>query len=302
MENSKNQRLKDNPSKKIGLALGGGGAKGLAHIGVIRALEKAEIPIDFIAGTSMGAIVGGWYALTGNVCLLDRLAEWLQQRGFFSNEFLKKKKKKIVPQNEVVRELLEIGFRNKKFSDCHIPFAAIATDVASGEEVVLKEGSLVQAISASIALPIAFQPVKIGERLLMDGGLANPVPADIVKQMGADVVIAVDVSSRWLSLPSEDAEDLEKMKDFYSLIPNLFAAMEYQVSRHVLAGNADIVLKPPVRTYSWTDFDEAPGIIASGRLEAENNLKLIRSKTGYRQPRKLTPLEKFFGWLANNKN
>ncbi|MDD2731453.1 MAG: patatin-like phospholipase family protein, partial [Candidatus Portnoybacteria bacterium] len=118
MENSKNQRLKDNPSKKIGLALGGGGAKGLAHIGVIRALEKAEIPIDFIAGTSMGAIVGGWYALTGNVCLLDRLAEWLQQRGFFSNEFLKKKKKKIVPQNEVVRELLEIGFRNKKFSDC----------------------------------------------------------------------------------------------------------------------------------------------------------------------------------------
>ncbi len=285
------------PRKKIGLALGGGGAKGLAHIGVIRALEKAEIPIDFIAGTSMGAIVGGWYALTGNIYFLDKLVDWFQHRGFFSNELVKKTKKKVVPQNSAVKELLELGFRNKSFVDCRIPFAAVATDVTDGEEVVFKEGALIQAIEASIALPVAFQPVKIGSRLLMDGGLSNPVPADVVKQMGADIVIAVDVSSRWLSLPSEDAEDLRKLKDFYSLIPNLFAAVEYQIARHVLAENADIVLKPPVQTYSWTDFDAAPGIVASGRLEVEKNLKVIRKKTGCHKPKKGTPLEKFFEWL-----
>ncbi len=297
MKDEKDLIKNEKPRKKVGLALGGGGAKGLAHIGVIQVLEKAEIPIDFIAGTSMGAIVGGWYALTGNIHFLKKLAEWFRNHGFFSNEVLKRTKKQIVPQNSVVEELLQIGFRDKTFNDCKIPFAAVATKVANGDEVVLKEGLLRQAIEASIALPVIFQPVKKDGELLMDGGFCNPVPADVVKQMGADIVIAVDVSSRWITLPTDDAENLRKIKDLYSLVPKLFSAVEYQIAKHVLAENADIVLKPPVLIYSWADFDEALALIESGRLEAENNLKTIREKTGYYKNQQLTPLEKFFEWF-----
>ncbi|MEK7160549.1 MAG: patatin-like phospholipase family protein [Patescibacteria group bacterium] len=262
--------------KKIGLVLGGGSAKGLAHIGVIKAFEAAGLPIDFIAGTSMGALVGGWYAATRNIQFLE-------------NIFLKVKQEdlaKIIGGPDVdssklfkadnLSRLLKGVLGNKAVERCDIPFSAVATDAATGQEEILSSGSLVEAIRASIAIPLIFKPVKVGDKLLMDGGITNPVPADVAREMGADFVIAVDVSSRWIKID----EDLKFIKDPHELIANAFAVIEYQVAKHILR-KADIVLRPAVMTYKWLEFYRAKALIGAGYDEFERQLEDIRERAGY---------------------
>ena len=127
----------------------------------------------------------------------------------------------------------------------------------------------------------------------MDGGLANPVPANVGRQMGADIVIAVDVSSKWMTAP----EELASVKDIYSIMSNALSIIEYQIAKGILKDNADIVLRPPVLHYDWTDFDRAADIIKTGEKEIRLNLQEIRRKTGHRAPR-LTLAEKFFDFIT----
>jgi NTE family protein len=276
--------------KKIGLALGGGAAKGLAHIGVIRTLEKAGIEISYIAGTSMGALVGGIYAATKDI-------------GFLENFFLKLKEKDVYPASHMIRkrdgvlfknnllDLLEEKIDGMNIESCMIPFVAVATGVKNGDEVVLKKGNLHDAIQASTALPLIFPPVEIEEKLLMDGGFVNPVPADVVRGLGAEYVIAVDVSSRWYNL---EEESFNPMK-LYSVMPRALAIIEYQLARRVLP-QADIVLNPPVSGYRWFQFSDAREIIRAGENEARNKLREIFDGTAY-TPREKTPAQKFFDFL-----
>lgn len=273
--------------KKIGLALGGGGAKGLAHIGVIRALEKYGIPIDFIAGTSMGALVGGWYALYGKISSLENLFLEIDEEEVFPIEKLIKDKKGILFSDRVVLKGIRRGFKNKKFEECLIPFAAVATDVVNGDIAVLEKGDLSGAIGASIAVPLVFKPVKIDKKILVDGGLVNPVPADVVREMGADVVIAIDVSSKWIDISS----DFLQPADVYSIVSKTFSAVEHQIARPILK-QADIVLRPPVMRYTWLSFGEAKDIIRCGFDETKYNLKEIQEKTGYHIQGPQTILEK----------
>ena len=277
--------------KKIGLALGGGGAKGLAHIGAIKALEEAQIPIDFIAGTSMGALVGGWYALTGNIYAIEKLFLELKDKELLSSDKITAERDGHLFADETIVEMLEAGFQGKHFHDCRIPFAAVATDVEDGEQITIKEGSLTDAVRASIALPIAFRPVKTGGHLLMDGGFVDPVPADVVRDMGADVVIAVDVASRWMNMPSGDLKDITKVKNLYSFIYELVAGVEYHIAERVLK-DADVVLKIPVATLDWLEFNRAQEIIERGEAEAKRNIRAIAKKTGYRTKIKKTAIEK----------
>ena len=278
--------------KKVGLALGGGGAKGLAHIGVIKVLERAEIPINFIAGTSMGALVGGWYALTGNIYAIEKLFLELKNKKLLSSDKITAERDGHLFADKTIVEMLEAGFRRKHFKDCRIPFAAVTTDVATGEQRVLKKGNLTEAVRASIALPIAFRPVKTGGHLLMDGGFVDPVPADVVREMGADVVIASDVASRWINMPSEDLQDITRVKNLYSFIYELVAGVEYHITQRVLK-DADVVLKVPVATLDWLEFDRVNEIIARGEAEAKRNIREIAKKTGCRTKIKKTGLEKF---------
>lgn len=277
--------------KKVGLALGGGGAKGLAHIGVIKALEHAEIPIDFIAGTSMGALVGGWYALTGNIYAIEKLFLELKDKQLLSEDRISKERDGHLFADGTIVEMLEAGFQGKHFYDCRIPFAAVATDVEDGEQITIKEGSLTEAVRASIALPIAFRPVKTSGHLLMDGGFVDPVPADVVRDMGADVVIAVDVASRWMNIPSGDLRDIKKVKNLYSFIYELVAGVEYHIAERVLK-DADVVLKIPVATLDWLEFNRAQEIIERGEAEVKRNIKEIAKKTGYQTKIKKTAIEK----------
>ena len=178
---------------KIGLALGAGAARGWAHVGVLKALEESSIPVDMISGTSMGALVGALYARGKKAATLEELAlgvDWKQLvhladlNLLFGKGFIRGRKLK-----EVLRSL--IG--DVRFEDLKIPLAIVAADAQTSEEIIFTKGSVIEAVRASISLPVIFTPVKWKDRFLVDGGVVDPVPVDIVRDMGADVVIAVNV-------------------------------------------------------------------------------------------------------------
>ncbi|WP_284214793.1 patatin-like phospholipase family protein [Comamonas jiangduensis] len=177
---------------KIGLALGSGSARGWAHMGVLKALDDAGIKPDVVCGSSIGALVGAAYA-AGE---LDRFAEWTQtlnMRSVFG--FMDFKLSGGMLKGEKLIDFWRRNFVDFDIESSAIPFAAVATDLHSGAEVWLREGSMADAVRASIALPGLFTPVQRGGRLLVDGGLVNPVPASLARAMGADIVIAVDLNA-----------------------------------------------------------------------------------------------------------
>ncbi len=277
--------------KKIGLALGGGGAKGLAHIGVIKELERANIPISYIAGTSMGALVGGVYAANGDTRQLEDIFLNLQKKDIFPVSKIIRKRDGVFRNHAIVDHVAETLGTDHLIEKCKIPFRAVATDVRTGDEVVLNSGNLVQAVNASVALPIAFKPIEIAGKILMDGGFVNPVPADIVRDMGADIVIAVDVSSRWNNV----YEDPHPIHSLYSMLANALSVIEYQIAKHVLE-KADIVLRPNVLSFGWTHFHEAPALIRAGESVTRLWISEICRRSGYPEPKK-TPLEKFMEFI-----
>lgn len=177
---------------KIGLALGSGSARGLAHIGVIKALDEAGIQIDFIAGTSIGALIGAAYAGGGmeHFEKFMHTVDWKVIASYCDFVF----PRKGLLQGQKINLLLDKFLIHKTFEETKIPFTAVATDLITGEEVLFKKGDLLQAVRASISMPGVFQPVKYNGTFLVDGALTNPVPASVVKAMGADIVIAVDLS------------------------------------------------------------------------------------------------------------
>lgn len=178
-------------TRKTGLALGGGAVLGAAHIGVIRALEEHGIEIDLVAGTSIGAFIGALYATGMPWKEIQSFAmdlEWLDTAGLSISKY-------GLLSNEKMGHLLEKTAGVGEFSDLKIIFATVAADIASGEKVVLKEGSVAQAVTASACLPGIFSPVEIGDRLLVDGGILENVPVLTLKELGADRVIGVDLNA-----------------------------------------------------------------------------------------------------------
>lgn len=279
MDSEKDKKIQP---QKVGLALGGGGAKGLAHIGVIEILLDADIKIDYIAGTSMGALVGGWYAAKGEIESLKKLFLNIGRKDVVPLPQIIKKKTGMIFRKNAMVELLQKELGNIKIEDCELPFRAIATDAESGDEVIISKGSLAEAIRASTALPIIFRPVEHENRILVDGGFVNPVPADIVRSMGAEFVIAVDVSSKWLDL-SPQSTDIKNLEHIHSVVSSALTMIEYQIARTILKG-ANLVLRPTVMNFSWLDFDQTQEIIRRGRKETRENLTKIRDGAGYPEP------------------
>lgn len=185
-------------NKTIGLALGSGGSKGIAHIGVIKVLEENGIKIDYLAGCSIGAFFGVLYAASGNIKELEehlfKSSSWRTKFSLLDpilgNGFLK---------GENVEKFIADSLAGINFSSLQIPFAAVAADLLSGREVIIKEGNVVKAVRASISIPPIFKPVELNGKLLVDGGLINPVPDDVVRKMGADIVIAVNLDNLQLN-------------------------------------------------------------------------------------------------------
>ena len=179
--------------KKVGLALGSGSARGWSHIGVVYGLQEAGIKIDMVCGTSIGSIVGAALA-TGSLAKLEAWARELVWTDILSFMDVTLPRSGLIEGDKVSR-FFKANLSDPKIEDLLLPFAAVTTDVISGQEVWLRKGSLMDAIRASISMPGIFTPFKIGERWFVDGGLTNPVPVSLCRAMGADVVIAVNLNS-----------------------------------------------------------------------------------------------------------
>jgi NTE family protein len=252
----------------VGLALSGGGARGGAHIGVLKALEELRVPVDYVAGTSIGAVIGGFYVSGMSVADLEQLVESLEWETAFLNvtpralksfrrkrdddSFLVNQKPGLndgefelpfgLVQGQVVdmiisRETLRAS-QVDNFDQLAIPFRAVAGDIVSGEAVVLGSGSLARAIRASMSIPAALSPIEIDGRLLVDGGIAMNLPVDVARDMGADVVIAVDISSGLLN-----RETLRSVLDVTSQLTNMLTRSGTVQQRAKLT-LTDVLLEP----------------------------------------------------------
>jgi len=188
---------------KTGLALSGGSARGLAHIGVLKAIEEKEIKIDFVAGTSIGALVGALYASGLNAKEIEKLALKMDLKRVLLLFASIPSSTGLISGRNIEKYLIKL-LGNIQFHELKIPFVALATDIKTGKVVVLNEGPVVKAVRASIAIPGIFSPIELGNHLLVDGGVTMPLPIRIVKKMGAERVIAVNVIPH--SLPKEDKE------------------------------------------------------------------------------------------------
>ncbi|MFA7654035.1 MAG: patatin-like phospholipase family protein [Candidatus Magasanikbacteria bacterium] len=258
--------------QKVGLALGSGGARGLAHIGVIKVLQENGIKIDYIAGSSFGAWVGAWYAKYGRIkeleefslgvnwkLMVDLLWDFSIGGGLMSGE----KAEKFIRKN--------LG--NIKFEDLVTPFTAVATDLKTGETVEIKKGDLTSAIRASMSVPIYFKPTMIDGRLLCDGGLSAPVPVLAVKKMGADIVVAVNLDGHHLLLPKE-----EKLESLFAVSQQTFNIARYNLAQGEVKW-ADIEIDPMTNVYGvvgWKEFLDAGKIIASGEAAMKEKMKELK--------------------------
>jgi NTE family protein len=281
--------------KRIGLALGGGGARGLAHIGVLRVLEKEEIPIHLIAGTSIGALVGGAYAsginadelqkkvdqylnstefrssamkafeaahAKGEIGLTRRIQTYLRNHFYLIQAMFKPG----ILSNEDFRTTIDYFIPDIRVEEARIPFRAVATDLVSGEQITFSKGSLRQAVMASCAVPGAIAPLKEGVRLLSDGGIICLVPSLVARQEGADIVIAV-VVDRGIG-----SEEPRTVVDVYLRVSEI---MGERLKQYELA-EADVVILPEVGDLHWSSFSQAMILVDEGERAAREKLDDIR--------------------------
>lgn len=234
---------------KIGLALSGGGPKGFAHIGIIKVLEKHNIPIDYIAGTSAGALIGACYALKKNIKEVENLALSNTWKRMFSLFFDPSIKMGLIKGEKIIRFIQEyIG--DVDFKKLQIPFVAMATDLITGKAVIIDSGSLVQAVRASISVPVFFKPVPYENMLLVDGGISYPVPVEAVKKMGADIVVACDLYQNSYDYLSP------KERGFRHISQRTLEIMLYYLALENTK-KADAVITPDVNDIGWrTIFTE----------------------------------------------
>ncbi|MBL0124403.1 MAG: patatin-like phospholipase family protein [Betaproteobacteria bacterium] len=184
------------PGQRVGIAFGGGSIHGIAHVGVLKAFAEKGLPFHFIAGTSVGAIVGVLVAAKLPYAEIDAIARRIEWPGLLSLSW----SGKGLMQNAKLRTMIDTALSDRRIEQLSLPFGAVATDVATGERVVIRKGSAGAAVDASCSIPVFFEPVKIDGRALVDGGLTEPVPVIAVREMGANIVIGVDVAFR----PGED--------------------------------------------------------------------------------------------------
>jgi NTE family protein len=246
----------------LALALGGGFARGFAHLGVLQVLEQNRIPISYIAGTSVGSILGAAYAsgaplariiATCRTLRFRDIARWRVSRlGLASNHRL--------------TDLIEQVFESRRFEDLRIPMAVVATDLATGEPVVFTHGNLSEAIRASCAFPGLFEPVQIGTRCLADGGLVAQVPTRAARELGAAHVIGVSVGL-------EDGHQGAPSNIFQVVCRAVSAAQKHQLE--IWERHADLVLRPDVQSLAWDDFDRADEAIEAGAAAARRALPRI---------------------------
>lgn len=287
---------------RIGLALGGGGARGAAHFGVLKVLEEQRIPIDVIAGTSMGAIVGGMYAQHPDIsAVIDRFENFIRNMDYESfglkyiatdagqePHLLQKFAKSIAQRiyissmgsrsgimkpeflDNALKELLDRG----NIQDAKIPFGAVATDLNSGSALLIREGSIRRAVRRSSLIPGYLPPEEDNGRLITDGGVIEPVPVDSAKEMGAEVIIAVSVDPS--AMPRIEDPNMINIMRRCDLIRGIY------ISR-IQTEKADVCICPDMSDTHWSEFLSSREFMRIGEEEARKRLPEIRKATRRRR-------------------
>ena len=303
----------ERPALKVGLALSGGGARGAAHIGALRVLEQEGIRIDCIAGTSFGALVGGLYALGYRAVEIEQIFARQDWSALFSNEpdlslapLLARAKSRyqgelnfhgFLPElpggliaGQKLTEVLDLLTTERilaaafDFDRLPIPFRAVATDIVNGEKVVFQRGTMTEAIRASIAVPLVFTPVEKDGMLLVDGGLVDNLPTDVVRQMGADIVIAIDATSPLL--------EKDQIKTFVEVMDqSIGLLMRRGVEENIKL--ADLVLRPELKDFTVADYLRIPEIVQLGAQAAESRLGELKALLARVPARPMPPAPTF---------
>lgn len=303
----------------IGLALGGGAARGFAHIGILRTLLANGIVPDIIVGTSIGAVVGGAYA-AGHLDTLENWARGLLPRNIFSYLDIRLNGSGLIGGSKLAAQL-EASFGNTYIDELPLKFAAVSTEVNTGHEIWITNGKLVDAVRASYALPGIFEPVLVGDRWLVDGALVNPVPVSAARALGAEIVIACNVSTdvfghgtiisaqgRVPAAPEPAAEPAPERRGFgkffsaektvkreffgsagrpgiSTVMVEAFNIMQDRITRSRLAGDPpDVLISPRVGKIGWFDFHHAEEIISHGVRAAERNIESIQEAINLLSP------------------
>jgi NTE family protein len=285
---------------RIGLALGSGSARGWAHVGVIRALERAGIRPDLVCGTSIGALVAAAY-VAGEI---ESFEQWLLGLGVRDViALLDVRMNGGMIKGERLMEFFRRNFTDRPIEELPMPYGAVATDLNSGAEVWLRQGSTLAAVRASIALPALFAPALHEGRVLVDGALVNPVPVSLARAMGADIVIAVDLSSDILGrrlreeleteapaaeasewrrklqerlstiMPARAVDDAPKLPSILEVVATSLSIMQVRVTRSRMAGDPpDAIVAPRLSHLGLLDFHRAKDAIEAGELAVETAL------------------------------
>ncbi|MFW6230644.1 MAG: patatin-like phospholipase family protein [Nanoarchaeota archaeon] len=248
--------LKPSRKKKVAVVLSGGGAKGLAHVGVLRELEKYSVDIDFIAGTSMGAIIGALYALEGNLDLVDKYLSLRTKDLFSFSEFSFSFRGMI--KGVIVEDVLRNLYGNATFKDTKIPLVVNATDLETGKEVIFKEGKIIDAVRASMSIPVIFKPKKINGRYYVDGGIVNNIPYNHVPKKYKTVIV-VNVNAK---IPP-----LKPQISTLGYLHHLLAVTMHNASR-VPDDKRIIHVTPHMKNVYFNNFDKLKEALKAGRKAA----------------------------------
>lgn len=256
---------------KFGIALGGGFARGLAHIGVLKVLEEENIPIDFVAGTSVGAVIGAAYCSGMSAKELEEIsalvrfrdfARWtLSRYGFCTNDRM--------------QHFLGRMVRCKTFEELKIPLAIAATDFVTGEPVVFRSGPIIDPVRASCAYPGMFLPVQVDGRMLVDGMLGHAVPTTPLREMGAERVLGIYLSAHWVQMNGP--------RHLFDVIGQCFSIAQARMSGH-WKKDADLVVEPNVDGISYDEFGRAPELIRAGEEAIRKVLPQLREWLGVQSP------------------
>lgn len=268
------------PKVKVGLALGGGFARGIAHIGVLQALLASHIPIDLVAGTSAGSLVGAMFSAGVDPWLMERVVEQMNWRALVR---LRLRRDGLLDAEGLERFIVgQVG--DLHFRDLRIPFTATATDLLSGQEVLLNSGRVSTAVRASCAFPGIFLPVRVGQHTLVDGGLTHPVPASVARRMGADLVIGVELNrSRPQAKPPRNL--------LHIMLYSLTLVQRPHIEKAL--GEADVAIRPDLNDYSVMELERAQEIIRAGRDATMEVVPAIRER--------LAALEEAVAYRNNKK-
>jgi NTE family protein len=258
---------------RIGLALGGGAARGFAHIGVIKALEAQGIVPDIVVGTSAGSVVGAMYASGYNGFTLQKMALEMDEASISDWALPFFSKSSGVLKGEALQAYVNKAVHNQPIEKLKIPFGAVATDLKTGQPILFRRGNTGMAVRASSAVPSVFQPVSIGGHTYVDGGLVAPVPVRFAKEMGAEFIIAVNISS---------ATEAQATASSVDVLMQTFTIMGQRLNQHELK-DADIVITPALGTMGSADFNGRNLAVLAGEQAAASVMQQLKARLKAKQ-------------------